>query len=391
MERIRTVLATAAFGLIALPGWAQDPVAVRTIELVPVAAPADTYFGTVRARDIFSLSYGARGCIVDVAEDAKAERLVRAGQVLVRLDDARSLLGLRTAEARVAALEAALDERRLSVDAAVADERRRGQDLALVQEEFQRSSEMLGRGLINESAMDAIERSFLESTFAAERAQESIATAKAAARRAEIALEIGRLEVATAQVDHEKLLLMAPFDGVLVGFDANSGDCIAEGALAGRIYVPEQKSVDVFFRISRLTEEGGGGVSVGAEVQVTRVNGAACGGTITRIDTEADLETQFVEATVDVDPTCAPNLFLNESVEVEAVSNDPVYSLPFTAIDNGMVYVVGDTNRLRGVAVDVVSTSGSNVLVRLEDVNAQRVVAETFAEIADGLVVVEAE
>ena len=184
---------------------------------------------------------------------------------------------------------------------------------------------------------------------------------------------------------------MAPFDGVLVGFDANSGDCIAEGALAGRIYVPEQKSVDVFFRISRLTEEGGGGVSVGAEVQVTRVNGAACGGTITRIDTEADLETQFVEATVDVDPTCAPNLFLNESVEVEAVSNDPVYSLPFTAIDNGMVYVVGDTNRLRGVAVDVVSTSGSNVLVRLEDVNAQRVVAETFAEIADGLVVVEAE
>ena len=391
MERIRTVLATAAFGLIALPGWAQDPVAVRTIELVPVAAPADTYFGTVRARDIFSLSYGARGCIVDVAEDAKAERLVRAGQVLVRLDDARSLLGLRTAEARVAELEAALEERRLSVDAAVADERRRGQDLALVQEEFQRSSEMLGRGLINESAMDAIERSFLESTFAAERAQESIATAKAAARRAEIALEIGRLEVATAQVDHEKLLLVAPFDGVLVGFDANSGDCIAEGALAGRIYVPEQKSVDVFFRISRLTEEGGGGVSVGAEVQVTRVNGAACGGTITRIDTEADLETQFVEATVDVDPACAPNLFLNESVEVEAVSNDPVYSLPFTAIDNGMVYVVGDTNRLRGVAVDVVSTSGSNVLVRLEDVNAQRVVAETFAEIADGLVVVEAE
>ena len=389
MTKVRSITTAAALALMAAPVLAEDAVSVRVVQLTPVASDADTYFGTVRARDIFSLSYGARGCIVDVAEDAKSDRLVQAGQVLVRLDDARSLLGLRTAKARVAELEAALDERRLAVDAAKADEKRRGQDLELVQEEFQRSSEMLGRGLINESAMDAIERSYLESTFAAERANEAIATARAAARRAEIALEIGQLEVATAQVDHEKLALVAPFDGVLVGFDANSGDCIAEGALAGRIYVPDQKSVDVFFRISRLTEEGGGGVSVGAEVQVTRVNGAACGGTITRIDTEADLETQFVEATVDVDPACAPSLFLNESVEVAAVNGSPVYSVPYTAIQDGQIFAVdADGGQLRALSVEIVSTKGSDVTLRLNGDTAKQVVAKTFDGIADGVLVV---
>ena len=389
MKRIRSGVAAAGLALVAVPVLAQDAVPVRMVDLVEVAAQPDTYFGTVRARDIYSLSYGARGCIVDVAEDAKAERRVVAGQVLVRLDDQRSLLGLRTAQARVDELAAALEERRLAVTAAMADVQRREQDLKLVQAEHQRSSEMLGRGLINESAMDAMERSFLESTFAAERAGEAIATAKAAVRRAEIALEIGRLEVETAQVDHEKLALVAPFDGVLVGFDANSGDCITEGALAGRIYVPEQKSVDVFFRISRLTEDGGGGVSVGAEVQVTRVNGTSCGGTITRIDTEADLETQFVEATVDVDPACAPSLFLNESVEVAAVDDAPVFSVPYTAIQGGAVYAVdADTNRVRALPVEVVSTSGSDVMIRLTDDEGHAVVAETFDGIADGVLVV---
>ena len=61
-----------------------------TLVGTPIQAQSpETYFGTVRASDIFSMSYGARGCIVEVSELAKSERVVQAGQVLVKLDDQR--------------------------------------------------------------------------------------------------------------------------------------------------------------------------------------------------------------------------------------------------------------------------------------------------------------
>ena len=188
---------------------------------------------------------------------------------MVRLDDQRAHLALRTAEARQAELAAAMQERRLAIAAARADERRRQEDLAFVAKEFERSSAMLGRGLINESTMDTIERRFMEARFAAERAGEAIATAEAAARRAEIALDIGTLDRQTADLNLADVVLVAPFDGILVGFDPDPGECVQEGELAARLYVPDQKSVDVFLQISRLADARGGGLEIGVPVQVS--------------------------------------------------------------------------------------------------------------------------
>ncbi len=365
---------------------------VETRRLTPdaMAAP-ETYFGTVRARDIAGLSYGARGCIVEVAEDARRERVAAAGQVLVRLDDRRSLLALRTAEARVLELAAAVEERQLAIEAARADDLRRQQDLAFVSDEFQRNSTMLGRGLINESAMDAVERRFMDATFAAERAKEAIANALAAKKRAEIALEIGRLEQQSAEIGHDMLYLRAPFDGALVGFDANIGDCVQEGALAGRIYEPARKSVDVYFRISRLTGTRATGLAVGAPVRVRRVNGQDCGGAITRIDTEADAESQYVEATVDVEEVCAPSLFLNESVRVEAAADagGDAYSVPNSAISGeNTVYLVDETTqRLVAVAAEVVRRGDETSIVRIPGAAGRLLVTESAPALADGMAV----
>jgi len=280
---------------------------------------SDTFFGNVRASDIFSLSYGVGGCIVELSEPAKRDRVVQKGQVVIKMDDLREQLALRTAEARVSDLAAAIEERQLTLDAALANDRRLKQDLDLVEEEFERNSVLAGRGLINESTMDTIERRFMEATFASERAKETISNSEAAIKRAEIALEIGQLEKQTAEIDLAKLQVVAPFDGVLVGFDPNVGDCVQEGGLAARVYEPDQKSVDVFFRISRLTEGGGGELAIGAPVRIDRVNGQGCNGAITLIGTEADLESQFVQATVEVEESCATQLFLNEAVEVHTL------------------------------------------------------------------------
>ncbi|MDJ0824581.1 MAG: HlyD family efflux transporter periplasmic adaptor subunit [Rhodobacter sp.] len=385
-----SVFALTATLLFGPAAGQEQALAVDTQRLGQTSDDAtDTYFGTVRASTISGLSYAARGCIVEISEPAKRQRVAEAGQVLVKLDDQRPQLALRTAEARLLDLAATVEERQLALAAARADDRRRKQELDFVAEEFERNSIMLGRGLINETTMDTVERRFMDARFASERAKEAIANAEAAVKRAEIALEIGKLDKQTAELNLADVELIAPFDGTLVGFEANVGDCVQEGELAAQIYVPDAKAVDVFFLISRLSERRPDAVSIGASVTVTRVNGEICGGTITRIDTEADLENQFVEATVDVDAACAPALFLNEAVEVETVNGAAAgsYMIPTSAIlgENAVFLVDEDAGRLIAAKAEVVERGAEMATVRIANAKGRLIVTSADATMRGGL------
>lgn len=386
-------------GLLALTltlptlGMAQDtPAAVETLRLqAKKTVTTDTFFGTVQASDMVGLSYEARGCVVEVSDQAKRDRVASAGQVLVRLDDKRSLLSLRTAESRMAELEAQVAERELDIQSTVADDKRRQQELDLTTAEYERNSTMLGRGLINETTMEGVERRFMEARFAADRAQEAIATARAAKRRAEIALEIGQLDLQTAQLSHDMLVITAPIDGVLVGFETNVGDCVQEGERAAQIYAPSQKSVDVFILISRLSATGPNGIAQGSEVRITRVNDQTCGGTITRFDTEADLENQFVKATIAVEESCAPDLFLNEAVEVEAMisAGEDTFEIPTGALTPAdTVFVVNEDGlMLEEVAVEILQTGMRQTIARIPGASDRLIVRDARAGISAGQVV----
>ncbi|WP_300532123.1 HlyD family efflux transporter periplasmic adaptor subunit [uncultured Mameliella sp.] len=377
--------------MLPVAGFAQDaaPIQVDTMRLTseqPVTM--DTFFGTVQASDMLGLSYEAGGCVVEVSDKAKRARVASAGQVLVRLDDKRSMLALRTAESRVAELAATIEERELDIQSAIADDKRRQQELDLTTAEYERNSTMLGRGLINETTMEGVERRFMEAQFAADRAQEAIATARAAKRRAEIAHEIGQLDLQTAQLNHEQLVLTAPIDGVLVGFETNVGDCVSAGERAAQIYAPSEKSVDVFILISRLSASGPAGISDGSAVRITRVNGQVCAGTITRFDTEADLENQFVKATIEVDETCAPDLFLNEAVEVEAMldSSDDNFEIPTDALTNGdTVFLVDEEGvTLQEVAVEILKTGPRETIARIPGGAGRLIVSDALAGLGEG-------
>lgn len=380
----------AASLMLPMAGLAQDtPMTVDTVRLQSQGmVTTDTFFGTVQATAMVGLSYEARGCVVEVSEQATRERVATAGQVLVRLDGKRSLLALRTAESRLAELGAQIEERELDILSAAADDKRRQQELDLTTAEYERNSTMLGRGLINETTMEGVERRFMEARFAADRAQEAIATARAAKRRAEIALEIGELDLQTAQLSHDMLVLTAPIDGALVGFETNVGDCVQEGERAAQIYAPSQKSVDVFILIRRLSASGPNGIAEGSEVRITRVNDQTCGGTIIRFDTEADLENQFVKATIEVDESCAPGLFLNEAVEVEAMidAGDDTFEIPTAALTTGdTVYLVNEDGLvLEEVAAEILQTGMRQTIARIPAAAGRLLVRDARTGLAAG-------
>ena len=118
----------------------------------------------------------------------------------------------------------------------------------------------------------------------------------------------------------DELIVRAPYDGILLDFEPNIGDCVSQGSLAAKIYKPQEKSVETFIFVEQLLNAQKIGVIVGNAVNVIRTNGQICKGVFSLVGTEADLESQNVKATIDLDPSCSPSMFLNEAVKLETLS-----------------------------------------------------------------------
>ena len=134
-----------------------------------------------------------------------------------------------------------------------------------------------------------------------------------------IALDIGKLELDGRQLDLDELIIRAPHDGILLDFEPNIGDCVSQGSLAAKVYRPDEKSVETFIFVEQLVNAEKIGIAVGNSVNVIRTSGQVCRGVVSLVGTQADLESQNVKATIDLDPTCAPLMFLNEAVKIETV------------------------------------------------------------------------
>ena len=276
--------------------------------------------GTVIADNKIGLSYGARGCITEISQGALQSGKATNGQVLVQLDDRAATLTVKSAQARMHDLEAAVDERDFSVAVVRAEIARMAEEQSFVDREFERTRVLFQRGLVNETILEATERRKMEAAFAVDRSKEELERAISAKSRANFALEIGQLEVLARELDLDELTVRSPFSGVLLNFEPKVGDCVSQGSIAAQIYSPDEKSVETFVFMDQLVAGQSFGVAVGNRVNVIRINEQICPGIISLIDTEANLETQNVKITIELDAGCASTMFLNEAVNIRTLS-----------------------------------------------------------------------
>jgi multidrug resistance efflux pump len=278
--------------------------------------------GTVFANNETSLSYQTGGCISEVSSQSLTTGKAYQGQVLVELDDRNAILAFKTAEARLLDLEASVEDSDFAIEVAKADVGRVEEEFQFVEREFERTKVLFERGLVNETTFEAAERRKLETTFSVQRAKEALGRSVSSKTRSLIALDIGKLELEGRQLDLDELIVRAPHDGILLEFEPNIGDCVSQSSLAAKLYRPEEKSVETFIFVEQLVNAKEIGVAVGNLVNVIRTNGQICRGIFSLVGTEADLESQNVKAIIDLDPTCAPSMFLNEAVKIETVSEN---------------------------------------------------------------------
>jgi multidrug resistance efflux pump len=278
--------------------------------------------GTVFANNETGLSYQTGGCISEVSSQSLTTGKAYQGQVLVELDDRNAILAFKTAEARLLDLKASVEDSDFAIEVAKADVGRVEEEFQFVEREFERTKVLFERGLVNETTFEAAERRKLETTFSVQRAKESLGRSISSKTRSLIALDIGKLELEGRQLDLDDLIVRAPHDGILLEFEPNIGDCVSQSSLAAKLYRPEEKSVETFIFVEQLVNAKEIGVAVGNLVNVIRTNGQICSGIFSLVGTEADLESQNVKAIIDLDPTCAPSMFLNEAVKIETVSEN---------------------------------------------------------------------
>jgi multidrug resistance efflux pump len=273
--------------------------------------------GTVVADNMTGLSYRVRGCIKSVSKEAINTGIATINQELIRLDDRVAKMAVATAVARIKNLEAEVGDREFSVTVVQAEIIRIQEEQDFVAREYERTRLLFQRGLVNETTLEAAERRKMEASFALERIQEELQRALSGKSRAEIALDIGLLELNARQFDLQELTMQAPFSGVLLNFNPKIGDCVSQGALAAQIYKPKDKSVETFAFMDNLVDAKQFGLTKGNSVQVIRINGDSCPGQISLVGTEANLETQSVKVRIKLDPNCAVKMFLNEGVKIQ--------------------------------------------------------------------------
>ena len=308
--RFTLIIGLVIATIVTRPGFAQEP-------LEPLSLA-----GTVIADNKTGLSFGARGCIIEISKKAVQSSNAFAEQVLVRLDDRAAILALKTAQARLSDLEAALNERDLAVSVVKAEITRVEEEQRFVDKEFERTHVLFQRGLVNETTLETAERRKMEALFAVDRSKEELKRVISNKARANIAVEIGNLEVLARELDLDELTLKSPFSGVLLNFEPKLGDCVSQGSLAAQIYSPDEKSVETFVFMDQLVAGQSFGIVVGNPVDVIRINEDICRGKISLIDTQANLETQNVKITIKLDSQCASVMFLNEAVTIKTLSEN---------------------------------------------------------------------
>jgi RND family efflux transporter MFP subunit len=366
------------------------PVAVKTVHFTDTR-PLLTSFGEIRAGREAELRPQVSGRVLDVHPDLGDGAPVRAGDVLVRIDDfdylankQERLADLNEAEARLNELNIMLDgeEKLLPVDKKQVD---------LAARELERQRQLLKRSAVSKKAYDDAQLDLNTRKQNVLVREQTIARFRSQIIQAQSALEKAKTALSRAQRDLEDTVLKAPFDGFLTQTDVTQGkqvstsDRLARLISLDRLEVGFHLSEAAYARLTRHTPLQGRPVQVdlqrGAHTQEFK-------GKIVRIDARVDAATggrnifaALSDLTLETD--LRPGLFVK--VRVPDKTYKTIVSLPVQAVhDNSYVYVVKNS-RLQKRNIEIAAQDGKQVLIAHGLKTGEQVCITRFAEMGAGV------
>jgi HlyD family secretion protein len=229
------LLGIAGAGYLAMQAQRPEVQASSVMTAFPSAQYAQlTASGYVVAQRRAAVASKASGRLVEL--NVREGSVVKAGELIARLDAADVLASLQAAVAGVRQADAA----RLQADAGLAQAR---VEQANADAELQRARALQAQGFVSPQAIDANQRR-------ADAARAALASAQAGIVAAQAQLAQARAQVGVQEVGRDSTEIRAPFDGVVLVKNANVGDMItpfssAAGAQGAVVTMADMGTLEV--------------------------------------------------------------------------------------------------------------------------------------------------
>ncbi|MFK7754791.1 MAG: efflux RND transporter periplasmic adaptor subunit [Sedimentitalea sp.] len=341
---------------------------IRTASMETIA-PELVAFGQVQSRRTLELRAAMAGRVIDLAEQFEEGGVVKAGDVLVRIDPADAQFALDRVENDL--LDARAEQRDAERALTLArDELAAAEDQAMLRmRAFDRQRDLQARGVATSAAVESAELAASSARQAGLSRRQAVANAEARVDLAATKLSRAELAQDSAKRDLEESTLLARFDGTLSEVNLVEGRLVATNEKLALLV--DAAALEVAFRIStaqyaRLLAPGGALLPAPVRVSLD-VTGAdlRATGRISR-DSAAAGEGQsgrLIFARLDSAPGFKPGDFVTVSVREPAL--DRVARMPASALGaDGKVLVLGEGERLEALPVTLVRRQGDDVLLR---------------------------
>ncbi len=257
--------------------------------------------------------------------EVRRGQIVRAGQILARLDDTLERPQRNGQAAQVAAAQAQLDlvqagARGQEIRAAEAEVRAAQAAETTTRDTAQRARTLRAAGASTPQQLDDAEGALSRATAEREATEQRLAVTRAGARSQEIRGAQARLEAARAALaladarlgDH---VLRAPMDGAILDTHAEPGEILGAGGAVATLGAIDRPYVDLF-----VPEGDVGGARVGqhAEVHVDSLPGRVFTGAVEDVGQRTEFTPRYLFS-----PKERPNLVVRVRVDLE----DPEHQL----------------------------------------------------------------
>lgn len=387
-----TLIAVLLIQFSEKPAQIDPPEPSLSVRVAPAVAETHSAtlrgFGVARALREATLSAEVPGRVVEKPRLLREGDRVRAGEVLLKLDDRDFVAAVREAEAGLTQLEATAELLRIQEESdrerhALA---RRARDLARA--EFERVHRLFREENIGSASLvDATEQAYTQAATQWTLLEQALALYPSRRRELEANTLAMQARLDRAKTQLERTALTAPFDGRLTMAAAEVGDQIVPGQpLFGvadlnalEIRVPlELAEVRRWLPLERVEETDGPAWFPSVPNLPVRVvwregrRELAWQGTLHRIiNLDATTRTVHVAVRVAGPDTLDPEHALPLTagmfcrVEIPGRTLENVFALPRASVTfDGRVYVADGDMRLRSREVEILRAEGERVFVR---------------------------
>jgi len=232
-------------------------------KLIPIQR-AWTGFGTAEATDRADVPARVTAIVVEVPAAIEAGRSVRAGELLVRLDESDFQRQVESATAAIAELDAQLDRISIEADAAAERVRLANRDLEIARADEDRVRRATEAEAARQRELDTAIQRTLNAERAVIAAREAVDSLRP--RRAQLAaLRLAQESILRrAEDDVDRCIIRAPIDGVLQAVDVKLGENVAAGQRIARVVGLERIEIPIRLPASARRE-----IAVGDPVELS--------------------------------------------------------------------------------------------------------------------------